>query len=212
MISSISSSQIWSRQVVFKAFNDTSGNPENPTPGSSAALLSRLFYSESSDEDDDYGYESELSSRFGSIRQTAGENSSDQDVEGTIDDISSNAFMKAMQQKLDVLKASEDTSAMAETMQAALEAGRLTITNVVTGEQVIGRDVAIGDTISGEITQVAKSEWSSFLKETLLRDPYGLYVRKDDSSHIDKASGASSYFGMIGETHYYLTWTATPNY
>ncbi|MNL62206.1 hypothetical protein D3C87_1862080 [compost metagenome] len=100
---------------------------------------------------------------------------------------------------------------MAETMQAALGDGRLTVTDVVTGEQVIARDVAGGDTTSGEIIQVATSEWSSFLRDTLLRESYGRFVRNQDSSHIDKASGASSYFGMIGETHYYLTWTATSN-
>jgi hypothetical protein len=211
MISSISSSRIWPQQVVFKAFNDTSGNPDNPTPGSSAASLSRLFYSEAADEDEDYGYENELSSQFGSMQRTATENSADRYTDGAIDDISSNAFMKALQQKLDLLKASEDTSAMAETMQAALGDGRLTVTDVVTGEQVIARDVAGGDTTSGEIIQVATSEWSSFLRDTLLRDSYGRFVRNQDSSHIDKASGASSYFGMIGETHYYLTWTATSN-
>ncbi|MEV4609596.1 hypothetical protein MRBLMR1_004695 [Neorhizobium sp. LMR1-1-1.1] len=211
MISSISSSRAWPQQVVFKAFNDTSGNPDNPTPGSSAASLSRLFYSEAADEDEDYGYENELSSQFGSMQRTATENSADRYTDGAIDDISSNAFMKALQQKLDLLKASEDTSAMAETMQAALGDGRLTVTDVVTGEQVIARDVAGGDTTSGEIIQVATSEWSSFLRDTLLRDSYGRFVRNQDSSHIDKASGASSYFGMIGETHYYLTWTATSN-
>lgn len=211
MISSISSSRIWPQQVVFKAFNDTSGNPDNPTLGSSAASLSRLFYSEAADEDEDYGYENELSSQFGSMQRTATENSADRYTDGAIDDISSNAFMKALQQKLDLLKASEDTSAMAETMQAALGDGRLTVTDVVTGEQVIARDVAGGDTTSGEIIQVATSEWSSFLRDTLLRDSYGRFVRNQDSSHIDKASGASSYFGMIGETHYYLTWMATSN-
>jgi hypothetical protein len=192
MISSISSSRIWPQQVVFKAFNDTSGNPDNPTPGSSAASLSRLFYSEAADEDEDYGYENELSSQFGSMQRTATENSADRYTDGAIDDISSNAFMKALQQKLDLLKANEDTSAMAETMQAALGDGRLTVTDVVTGEQVIARDVAGGDTTSGEIIQVATSEWSSFLRDTLLRDSYGRFVRNQDSSHIDKASGASS--------------------
>ncbi|TNM65548.1 hypothetical protein [Aliirhizobium smilacinae] len=211
MISSISSSRLWPQQVAFKAFNDTSGNPENPTPGSSAASLSRLFYSEAADEVDDYGYESELSSLFGSLSQTTAGNSPDQDTDVAIDDISSNAFMKALQQKIDTLKASADTSGMAETMQAALAAGRLTVTDVVTGEEIIARDIANADTTSGEVTSITTSEWSSFLRDTLLRDSYGRYVRNDDSSHIDKASGKSAYFGMIGETHYYLSWTSAAN-
>lgn len=211
MISSISSSRLWPQQVVFKAFNDTSGNPDNPTPGSSAASLSRLFYSEAADEVDDYGYESELSSLFGSLPQTTAGNSPVQDTDGAIDDISSNAFMKALQGKLDTLKANADTSAMAETMQAALASGRLTVSDVVTGEQIIARDVADANAPSGETTTIATSEWSSFLRDTLLRDSYGRYVRNDDSSHIDKASGNSAYFGIIGETHYYLSWTSAAN-
>lgn len=209
MISSINTSRVWPQQVVFKAFNDTSGNPDNPTPGSSSAALSRLFYSEATEEDDDYSYESEQFSLFGSIPRTTAGNGADNNTDGALDDISSNAFMKALQQKIDTLKGSEDTSAMAETMQVALAAGRLTVADVVAGEQIIARDVSNTNTTSGEITAIATREWSSFLKDSLLRDSYGRYVRSDDSSHIDKASGASSYFGMIGETHYYLTWTGT---
>lgn len=208
MISSISSSQVWPQQVMFKAFSDTSGNPDNPAPGSSIASLSRLFYSETADEDDDYGYENELSSQFGSLSRTATGNHDGQDSDGSIGDISSSAFMKALQQKLDTLKACEDTSAMAGTMQSALAAGRLIITDVVAGQQIVARDAGNGDRTSSEITAVSTSEWSSFLRDTLLRDSYGRYVRSDDFSHIDKTSGASSYFGMIGETNYYLSWTS----
>lgn len=207
MISSISSSRVWPQQVAFKAFNDTSGNPDNPTPGSSAASLSRLFYPEAVNEDEDDGYENVLSSQFGSMQRVATGNGPDLDTDGAIGDISSNAFMKALKQKLDTLKADEDKSAMAETMQAALEAGRLTVTDVVAGEQVIARDVANGDTTPGEITKVEKSEWGSFLKDNLLRDSYGRYIRNDDSSHVDKASSASVHFGLIGETNCYLSWT-----
>lgn len=207
MISSINASRAWPQQAGFKAFNDTSGNPDNPSPGSSIASLYHLFQSDSSEEDDDYGYEGELSSQFGSLQQAMDVNGADQDADGAVDDMSSKAFMKALQQKLDMLKSSADTSAMAETMQAAFQAGRLTVTDVVSGEQIVARDVTDTDTKPGEITAVATSEWSSFLRDNLLRDPQGRYVRNEDSSHIDKASGANSYFGMIAETHYYLTWT-----
>lgn len=208
MISSISSSQVWPQQVMLKAFSDTSGNPDDQTPGSSIASLSRLFFSEATDEGDDYGYENELSSQFGSLSRTATGGREDPDADGAVGDISSDAFMKALQQKLDTLKANDDTSPMAETMQSALAAGRLMVTDVVAGQQIVARDADSGDTVSGEITTVATSEWSSFLRDTLLRGPYGRYMRNDDSSHIDKTSGASSYFGMIGETNYYLSWTS----
>ncbi len=211
MISSISSGRVWPQQVVFKAFNDTSGNPDNPTPGSSNASLSRLFYSEAADEDEGYGYESELSSQFGSMQRTATGNGMDPGTDGAIDDISSNAFMKALQQKIDTLKASADTSAMAGTMQAALAAGRLTVTDAAAGEQIAARSVANANAASHELTKVSTSEWSSFLRDSLLRDSDGSYVRNGDSSHIDKTTGASAYFGMIGEAHYYLSWTAAAN-
>jgi hypothetical protein len=106
------------------------------------------------------------------------------------------------------------------------------VADVVAGEQITGRDLsekkdstdrtatpdkassadknttsAEADT-SEEITTVETSDWSTYLREHLKRDPYGKYVRNDDGSHIDKVSGASSYFGMIGETYYYLSWTA----
>jgi hypothetical protein len=156
------------------------------------------------DEDEDYGYEIELSSQFGSLPRAETANGVDLSTDGSIEDMTSKTFMKALQQKLDTLKASEDMSAMAKTMQQALKASRLSVTDVVAGDLVSARDVANGGTVPGKIAKVTTSERSSFLRDNLLRDSYGRYVRNDDGDHIDKAIGASAYFGRIGNTRYYL--------
>jgi hypothetical protein len=218
MISSISSTRVWTLQPTSTASQNSSGDLGGNTSGFSIGSLAGLFYADTSEEDDDYGYDSELSMSMAALPQATAGNMADADGDGAIDDISSNAFMKALNQKIDTLQASEDTRAMATAMREALSAGRLTVTDVVAGEQSIGREPSASGSASGgsaaseasssEVTTVDTSEWSTFLRDTLLRDSHGLYVRNDDSSHIDKATGSSAYFGMIGDNNYYLSWTA----
>jgi len=209
MISSISSSRIWTPQPASATFQGNSGQSGgNTSSGSPISALAGLLFTDTSDDGDDYGYSADLSSTIGSVQHPASGTAQAID-DGAVDDISSNAFMKALGQKIDTLKDSPDTQAMAQTMQDAVATGRLVVTDVVTGQQVKARS-GTGDT-SGEVTAVATSEWSSFLRDTLLRDSYGRYVRNADSSHIDKATGDSAYFGLVGDNHYYLTWTAATN-
>jgi hypothetical protein len=216
MVSSISSVRVWTQQVALKAFNEAAAERTGGAHSGSPGSLADAFSGSTGDD----GEDTALSRLIASLQQQAMTGGATAPVhdDGSVEDISSDAFMKALQQRIDALKASPDTKAMADTMQAALEAGALTITDVVAGEQFVGRDLSPKENPadktatserdpSRDIRSVDTSDWSTFLKEHLQRDPYGKYVRNDDSSHKDKVSGASSYFGMIGDTYYYLSWT-----
>ncbi len=217
MVSSINSVRVWTQQAALKAFNEAANERSSSASGSGGSLVDQLYSGLADDGDDDMA----LSSLISRLRQQAmtGGATDQRPEDGSVDDISSNAFMKALQQKIDALAASPDTKAMADTMQAALEAGTLTVTDVVAGSRIVGRDLAEKKDASGKdaaskgdqtggIETIETSDWSAFLKEHLQRDPYGKYVRNDDTSHKDKISGASSYFGMIGDTYYYISWTS----
>lgn len=204
MISSIGSSRIFAQQAT-PTFQGSSSDLGGDASGSSAASIAALFLTEQPDDSDDdytYGYEPELSSALSSVSQAGQQDDAGDD--GDINDISSKAFRTALAEKIAALGDGVDTSMMAQSMQDAFSAGRLTVTDASAGTTVtFGSDAA-----TDEVANVATAEWSAFLKDTLLRDSHGLYVRNGDSSHVDKASGASAYFGLIGDNHYYLTWTA----
>lgn len=219
MVSSINSVRIWTQQTALKAFNETSSDSGKDISRSSVASLADMLYADvgGADEDED----TDLSNLIASLQQQAMTGGAGTEVvdDGAVDDIASNAFMKALQQKIEGLAASGDTKVMAEAMLAALSDGRLTVTDAEAGERIVGRDVTAKADAAGtastadtpetsEIASVTISDWSTYLRDHLLRDPYGKYVRNDDSSHRDKLTGASSYFGMIGETYYYLSWTS----
>ncbi|AYD00353.1 hypothetical protein [Neorhizobium sp. NCHU2750] len=218
MISSISSTRLWTPQTASTATTATqnnSGESGGNASGSSVAALAALTYADSSDEDDDYGYDADLSSALASVQQAMASAKVEADDDGSVEDMSSAAFMKAVKKKIDTLASSPDTAQMAATMRQAFSQGELTVTNVEAGEQVAAWDPAAatisdgaGATSNGEITSVASSQWSSFLRNGLVRDSHGLYVRNADSSHIDKATGDSAYFGMVGDNNYYLSWPA----
>jgi hypothetical protein len=221
MVSSINSVRVWTQQVALKAFNEAANERSGGSSGSGGSLVDQLYAGISDDGDDDTA----LSSLLSTLRQQAmtGGSAETEPDDGSVDDMSSDAFMKVLQQKIDALAANPDTKAMAETMQAALEAGTLTVTDAVEGSRIVGRALPEKGDASAEkastpvtplatdIETVEKSDWSSFLKDHLQRDAYGKYVRNDDTSHKDKVTGASSYFGMIDDTYYYLSWTAPKN-
>lgn len=219
MVSSINSVRVWTQQAALKAFNEAANERSGSSSGAGGSLVDRLYSGLGLDDGDD---DTALSSLLSTLRQQAmtGGTAETQNDDGSIDDISSDAFMKALQKKIDALAANPDTKAMAEAMQDALAAGTLTVTDVIDGNRIAGRDLsdkkdgsdpdptAAADVPKAEKEIIDKSDWSSFLKDHLQRDAYGRYVRNDDTSHKDKITGASSYFGMIGETYYYLSWTA----
>jgi hypothetical protein len=209
MVSSIDSMRLWSQQAALKAFKEVDQGTTSNSSTSDGSSMSLADYFYSQDNADDDGEDSKLSALIASLQQqamTGGATETDTEDDGSVDDMSSKAFMKAVQDKIDALKNSPDTAAMAETMQEALDSGNLTITDVVAGQQITGWNVADDGTPTTP-TDTDISDWSSYLKQHLLRDDNGRYVRNGDSSHQDKTTGASSYFGMIGETYYYLSWT-----
>lgn len=206
MVSSINSIRTWSSQAALNAFNDVSNNraPGSSASGSSSSSLADMLFSSGGDDD----YEDDrIAALIASLQQTMNGNAPDTAGDGSVGDMSSKAFMKALQEKLDALKANPDSKAMAEAMQKALDAGTLTMTDAVAGDQITAWDITDGKQTSAGITSVDKSDWTQFLKDRLTRDESGKFVRNADGSYIEKATGASSYFGMVGEAYYYISWT-----
>lgn len=213
MVSSIHSVRIWSSQVALNAFKDVSDNktPDSSASGtsSSSSSLADMLFSSSSGGEDDYEDE-KLSALIASLQRTMnGTVPDDTAGDGSVGDMSSKAFMKALQEKLDALKANPDSKAMAEAMQKALDAGTLTVTDAVAGDQITAWDITDGTQTSTGVTSVDTSDWTQFLKDRLTRDESGKFVRNADGSYIEKATGNSSYFGMVGEAYYYISWAAT---
>ncbi|MGO4436300.1 hypothetical protein [Rhizobium sp. RAF56] len=209
MISSLTAARLWSQQTALNAFKQASEGSSSGNSSSSNASSSLADYLFTSDDDgsDDETSLSDLIKSLQGQATTGGATAADTS-EGSADDISSASFMKALQGKLESLKENPDTSAMAESMLAALKAGTLTATDVVSGTQIKAWDVSDNTIKPSEQTSVDQTDWPTFLKEHLERDSTAKYVRNEDSSHREKVTGASAYFGMIGETYYYLSWTA----
>lgn len=211
MISSLTAVRIWSQQVALNAFREAS---EGSTSGQSSSAgpsrsLADVLYA-GSNGDDDYE-DTSLSALIATLQRQAamgGKPTDAAESDGSVEDISSKAFMDALQDKLATLKANPDTKAMAETMLKAIEAGTLTVTDAAAGEQIKAWDASDTEKPAPGKTSTDEADWSSFLKEHLTRDSSGRYVRNEDTSHKDKTPGVSSYFGMIGDTYYYLSWTA----
>lgn len=209
MVSSIHSVRIWSSQAALNAFKDVSENKTagSPASGTSSSSLADMLFSSSSGGEDDYEDE-KLSALIASLQRTVnGTIPDDTADDGSVGDMSSKAFMKALREKLSALEASPDTKAMAEAMQKALDAGTLKLTDAVAGDQITAWDITDGKQTSAGVTTVDKSDWTQFLKDRLTRDDSGKFVRNADGSYIEKATGASSYFGMVGEAYYYISWT-----
>ncbi|CDZ48055.1 hypothetical protein [Neorhizobium galegae] len=208
MVSSINSVRIWSSQAALNAFKDVSDNrtPGSSTSGSSSSSLADMLFPGSSGGDD---YEDDkIAVLIASLQRTMNGTVPDETAgDGSVGDMSSKAFMKALQEKLDALKANPDSKAMAEAMQKALDAGTLKMTDAVAGDQITAWDMTDGKQTSTSVTSVDKSDWTQFLKDRLTRDDGGKFVRNADGSYIEKATGASSYFGMVGEAYYYISWT-----
>ncbi|WP_117194212.1 hypothetical protein [Rhizobium terrae] len=211
MVSSINTIRMWSSQAALSAFKEATDTRSSSVAsgGSSSSSLADILYS-GNDSDDDYE-DTKLTALIASLQQAKnGIDPTVKDEDGSVDDMSSKAFMKALREKLEGLKDKPDTAAMADKMLKALDAGTLTVTNAVAGEQVKAWDVTDSKQLSAAKTEVEKSDWSSFLKDLLTRDTSGKFVRNADSSYIEKETGASSYFGMVGEAYYYISWTTPP--
>jgi hypothetical protein len=209
MVSSINSIRLWSSQAALSAFKDATDTTSSSlsSRGSSSSSLADIFYS---DKNDDNDYEdAQLTALIASLQQAmnGGKTDDTNADDGDAGDMSSKAFMKALRDKLEGLQDNPETKAMADKMLAALDAGTLTVTDAVNGEQVKAWDVTDSKQLSGAKTEVDKSDWTNYLKDILTRDSNGKFVRANDGSYIEKATGASGFFGMVGEAYYYLSWT-----
>lgn len=202
----VASVRLWSSQTAQRIFNEVAAESSGQsTSSSSAGSLADMFFSESGEDTED---DSTLDLLIESLRRQAetGKSASEAEDEGDINDVSSTAFMKALRDKLENLRANPSTNVMATEMLKAVDAGTLTVTDAAAGTQIKAWDAYDAEPKPTSATTTTVSDWSSFLKERLQRDATAGYARNEDGSHKDKASGTSSYFGMIGENHYYLTW------
>ena len=229
MVSINTNVRLFAQQAALNAFRDPSSdgtNSSTSSDSSSMSLADYLFTDDSSNSDDGGFDDTQLSALIAQLQQSTNGTEDDTQDDGSVDDISSKAFMKAVLDKIDSLKNNPDTAAMADKMKQALEAGTMTITNSEAGEQIAAYDPnattqpaatqagsgQTGDDKTGddqnppEPTTIATTDWSSYLKNLLARDTNGTFIRNGDSSYIEKASGASSYFGMVGDAYYYISW------
>jgi hypothetical protein len=203
MVSSIDSVRLWSMQTAIRVFKETS--PESDAGQSSLASRIMSSYGMDSDEGEDATTYSLADILTGSS-QSGSETAVQEPAIST--DIETSSFMAGLKAKLEDLQAAPDTSAQAAAMLKALDAGTLKVTDAVNGREVMAWDVEAKDALPQTATSTDTSDWSTFLREHLARASGGTYQRNADQSHIDRATGKSAYFGMIGDQYYYLTWTA----
>ncbi len=212
MVSSINSIRLWSSQAALNAFKDASeSRPSGPSSSQTSGFsLADILYPSNDDDDGDFE-DTQLAAMIASLQQAMnGGKTDDTSADGDVGDMSSKAFMKALRDKLEGLQDNPDTKAMADKMLAALDAGTLTVTDAVNGEQVKAWDVTDSKQLSGSKTEVDKNDWSNYLKDILTRDGNGKFIRANDGSYIEKGTGASGFFGMVGEAYYYISWTTPP--
>lgn len=125
-------------------------------------------------------------------------------------DVTSASFMASLKAQLEEQAENAATSTQAEAMLAALEDGRLTVTDPLEGISITAWDVEAES--EKNITNKPGSEtrtsgWSEFLKEHLKRDESLNYAKSSQGSYIDNITGDNAYFGTVGNSYYYLTWT-----
>jgi hypothetical protein len=237
MVSSISSSQLLAQQAALKALqgSDTGSSTTTAANSATSSLLSALdgssssdstssyssladlFSSSSSDDSDDddatifSALIAQVKQQIASLQGTTGSDGSTSatgsSTDGSTSDVSSTAFMTTLKQRIEALQASPETKDMGDSMMKALDAGTLTVTDAASGQEITAWDPDNSDATASTATTIDQTDWSSFLKEHLARDSDGRYSRNADDSQVDKVTGDSSYFGMINDNYYYLSWT-----
>lgn len=125
-------------------------------------------------------------------------------------DVTSASFMASLKALLEEQAQNAATSTQAEAMLSALEDGRLTVTDPLVGVSIAAWDVAAEgekNTTNKPGSETKVSGWSEFLREHLKRDETLSYAKSSEDSYIDSITGDNAYFGTVGNTYYYLTWT-----
>jgi hypothetical protein len=203
MVSSIDTVRLWSMQTAIRVFKETS--PQ--TDSGQSSLASRIMSSYGMDNDN--GDDADTYS-LADILTGGTQSGADAAVQepAVSPDIETASFMAGLKAKLTDLDAAPETRAQAAAMLEALDAGTLKVTDALNGREITAWDVEAKDAVPQTATSTDTNDWSTFLREHLARASGGTYQRNADQSHIDRATGKSAYFGMIGEQYYYLTWTA----
>jgi hypothetical protein len=186
---------------------------------SSYSSLADIFSSTSSDDSDDdasifTALIAQVKQQIASLQGTTGSDGSTSATgatgsatDGSTSDVSSTAFMTSLKQRIEALQKSPETKDVGDSMMKALDAGTLTVTDATSGKEITAWDPDNSDATASTATTIDQTDWSSFLKEHLARDSDGRYSRNADDSQVDKVTGDSSYFGMINDNYYYLSWT-----
>ncbi|SIQ16583.1 hypothetical protein SAMN05880590_102367 [Rhizobium sp. RU35A] len=202
MVSSIDTVRLWSTQTAIRVFKETEQQDTEQQ-----SLASTLLAHYGIDSSDDSSASTSTYSLADVLTGNTTDSSSETAPKTVSADIGSESFMQGLRDKLAELKNSPATRAQAESMLKALDAGKLTVTDAEGGKSVTAWDATSKDAKPNQPATATAAEWSGFLKAHLQRDGSGKYVRNDDGSYIDKANGASAYFGMIGDKYYYLSWS-----
>ncbi|MCY1666200.1 hypothetical protein [Rhizobium sp. SL86] len=206
MVSALDSTRLWSMQTTLRIMKEEEArtSQEDSSESSASSILAQYGVDTSEDDSSD-------SSTYTLADYLTGTTSSDTDEtseETVSDDIESTSFMKGLKAKLEEMTETSSTKAQAEAMLAALEAGTLTVTDAQKGETITAWDVEAEDVTANTATTMETSEWSSYLRDHLSRESGGKYALNEDGSYTDKATGNSAYFGMVGDSYYYLSWPA----
>ncbi|WHO74243.1 hypothetical protein [Rhizobium sp. BT03] len=205
MVSAVDSTRLVSAQYALKNLRSSDDDSSQDSQTSSAAgILSS------------YGLDSSSASLLSNqalsglldTLSSQSETSDEADATGDGADVTSASFMSMLKQQLQDAAAAEGESGKAHDMLAALEAGKLTITDPTQGVSIAAWDVDDpdeADTESKAGKQVDVSGWSDFLDAHLERGADGAFV-KENGSYVDQTTDSNAFFGLIGSDYYYLSW------
>lgn len=203
MVSALDSTRLWSMQTTLRIMKEEDARTSTRERSDSTAGSILEQYGLLTNEEDDDGSTYTLADYLtGSAKATE----SDAAQKTVSADIGSQSFMTGLMAKLEEMTKTPSTKAQGEAMLAALDAGTLTVTDAEKGRMITAWDTTVKDAKPNTAATMQTSEWSSYLRDHLSREAGGKYVLNADGSYIDKASGNSAYFGMIGDSYYYLSW------
>lgn len=203
MVSALDSTRLWSMQTTLRIMKEEDARTSTRERSDSTAGSILEQYGLLTNEEDDDGSTYTLADYLTGSAEATESDAAQKTVSG---DIGSQSFMTGLMAKLEEMTKTPSTKAQAEAMLAALNAGTLTVTDAEKGRMITAWDTTVKDAKPNTAATMQTSEWSSYLRDHLSREAGGKYVLNADGSYIDKASGNSAYFGMIGDSYYYLSW------
>lgn len=206
MVSTVDSVRLWSNQTALKLMKETSPDTSSDSSDSSSAslLLSQYGLSTTeSDSDTDSG--TYTLADYLASQDDAGV-SEDETVKQP-DSLTSEDFMAFLKQQLEAMTKDPSKAEQATAMLQALENGTLTVTDVTEGKTVTALNSSSASNTTVQAEDINQQDWGTFLRDHLSRQNGGQFMRNEDGSYVDRATGDSAYFGSLGDKSYYLTWT-----